>query len=582
MPEYGAVGRMLRRIFPGSAFHVERTPDGVSTEVYRITRGEQTFYLRLPLDHPANFAAEAAVHTELRRRGVRIPEVVHYELSAEELGRSVLVTTEIPGGPMTSDVPATEALPGIYRAAGRDLALVNQIGVEGFGWIQNRHPGWPLRAEHREFGRWIADFDAATLRHLGFGRADVQRVRQIVTEEVRHAPPAGRGLLAHGDFYVSQVFHRDGRYTGMIDFGSIQGSNGWHDLATFRLSDPEQNMPEDAAVPHLEAGYAEVAGMPPDFHARVLGTAVTIMAERLVRQYLEEGESARRRASFRIFLHHLHRLLHERAGSVRPEAGPVHGFTDVDRQEDPASWVRVLDALTDEPFYANYQSRVRALLHPVAGHRYLEVGAGTGASAARLIEEYDVDVVTLDSARTMTEVQRARGLPHPVAADAHSIPFPDDSFGGVSADRTIQHIADPERCIEEMVRITRPGGWVVLADPDYSTQTLSIEDQMLAAAILAYRAAHIRNGRLAHLHAPMLARLGLENIAVETVTATARDLDVFDHVWGLRTWAAPAAAAGFTDRDYTTAFQQQIDDAVACGAFTYTVTFFITTAQVPG
>jgi hypothetical protein len=79
----------------------------------------------------------------------------------------------------------------------------------------------------------------------------------------------------------------------------------------------------------------------------------------------------------------------------------------------------------------------------------------------------------------------------------------------------------------------------------------------------------------------MLARRGVRDISVETTTATARDLDVFDHVWGLRTWAAAAAAAGFTDRDCTSEYQQQIDDAAACGALTYTVTFFITAAQMP-
>lgn len=258
-----------------------------------------------------------------------------------------------------------------------------------------------------------------------------------------------------------------------------------------------------------------------------------------------------------------------------------HGFTDVDHQDHPEDCVRVLDVLTDEPMYAAYQARVRDLLHPVAGRRYVEVGAGTGASAARLIEEHDVEVLTLDRSETMTAAQRARGLPHPLIADAHAIPLPDDSFDGASADRTIQHVADPDRCISEMVRVTRPGGWIVIADPDYSTQTLSIEDQSLAAAILAYRAAHIRNGQLAHLHAPMLARLGLRNITVETTTATARDLDAFDHVWGLRTWATPAAAAGFTNGDRTTEFQQQIDEAAASGAFTYTVTFFVTAAQLP-
>ena len=322
MPEADplAVDRLLGRIFGGRSFRFERTSDGVSTQVYRIFRGEQIFYLRLPVDTPGSFAAEAAVHSELRRLGATVPEIVHYELFDEELRRSVLVTTEIPGGPMISygghgvvktGAPAREALPKIYRAAGRDLALVNQIAVDGFGWIQNRQTGWPLHAGHRDFGSWLADFDAATLRQLEFSHADVDRVEQIVADEVRHAPPPGHGRLAHGDFYVSQVFHRDGHYTGMIDFGSIQGSNGWHDLATFRLSDPEQDMPEDAAVPHLEAGYAEVADVPPDFRARVLGTAVTIMAERLVRQYLAEGEAARARASFRIFLHHLHQLMRE-------------------------------------------------------------------------------------------------------------------------------------------------------------------------------------------------------------------------------------------------------------------------------
>ncbi|MBO0879250.1 MAG: aminoglycoside phosphotransferase family protein [Mycobacterium sp.] len=315
-----ALDRLLGRIFGRGSVRWERTSDGVSTEVYRIFRGEQTFYLRLPVDDPGSFAAEAAVHTELRRLGAAVPEVVHYELFDDELRRSVLVTTEIPGGPMISygdgglvhtGVPTAEALPRIYRAAGRDLALVNQIAVDGFGWIQNRQAGWPLYAEHRDFASWLAGFDAATLRHLGFSDADVDQVEQIVADEVQHAPSPGNGRLAHGDFCVSQVFHRDGQYTGMIDFGSIQGSNGWHDLATFRLSDPEQDLPEDAAVPHLEAGYAEVADISPDVHVRVRGTAVTIMAERLVRQYLAEGEAARKRASFRIFLHHLQRLLRE-------------------------------------------------------------------------------------------------------------------------------------------------------------------------------------------------------------------------------------------------------------------------------
>ncbi|MFC7624354.1 phosphotransferase family protein [Microlunatus sp. GCM10028923] len=317
-----AIERMLVRIFGDQSTRWERTAEGVSTEVYRIRRGEQRFYLRLPVDEKSGFAAQAAVHAELRRLGVAVPEIVHYDPFDEGLRRAVLVTTEVPGRPMISygpggrgflDDPGATELSSIYRAAGRDLALVNQVPVDGFGWIRDDHGELPLRAEHPDFGRWIGRFDTAPLRNLGFGADTVLRIERIVAAEVRQAPAHGR--LAHGDFYVSHVFHQDGQYTGMIDFGDIQGSNRWHDLATFRLSDPNRNTTlEDAAVPHLEAGYAEVAGEPPDFHERIQGTAITIMAERLTRQYREEGEAALRQASFRIFLHHLRRLLREPAG----------------------------------------------------------------------------------------------------------------------------------------------------------------------------------------------------------------------------------------------------------------------------
>jgi hypothetical protein len=37
---------------------------------------------------------------------------------------------------------------------------------------------------------------------------------------------------------------------------------------------------------------------------------------------------------------------------------PAHGFTAVDRQADPGSWVRCLDTLRQEPFSAAYKARI--------------------------------------------------------------------------------------------------------------------------------------------------------------------------------------------------------------------------------
>jgi hypothetical protein len=64
-----------------------------------------------------------------------------------ELRRSVMVTSEIPVRPIEAgDRP--EAIRAVYLEAGRDLAAINQIGVEGFGWIARDGAPWPLQGEH--------------------------------------------------------------------------------------------------------------------------------------------------------------------------------------------------------------------------------------------------------------------------------------------------------------------------------------------------------------------------------------------------------------------------------------------------
>jgi len=47
------------------------------------------------------------------------------------------------------------------------------------------------------------------------------------------------------------------------------------------------------------------------------------------------------------------------------------------------------------------------------------------------------------------------------------LPFEDDRFDYVSSYQTLEHVDDPDRCIAEMIRVTKPGGGVHLRCPDY-------------------------------------------------------------------------------------------------------------------
>lgn len=100
--------------------------------------------------------------------------------------------------------------------------------------------------------------------------------------------------------------------------------------------------------------------------------------------------------------------------------------------------------------------------HLVPGQRALDVGCGTGALTARLVERLGVEhVVAVDPSDSLLEATRGRfpGLEaHSAAAEA--LPFPDDAFDAAMAQLVVHFMSDPVVGLREMARVTRPGGTV--------------------------------------------------------------------------------------------------------------------------
>ncbi|WP_234315391.1 methyltransferase domain-containing protein [Streptomyces globisporus] len=238
--------------------------------------------------------------------------------------------------------------------------------------------------------------------------------------------------------------------------------------------------------------------------------------------------------------------------------------------------------MSAEPFYAAYKRRLQEFPRAEAGGLFLELGAGTGDAAVALRSRCGAEVVAVDSSLTMIAEARDRGLPHVAVADGHRLPFAAGQFDGAWADRVLQHVVEPARVLDELLRVVRPGGRVAWADPDYGTQVLDIDDQELARRVLRFRAdGGLRNGTLAHQHAGLLAARGLHDVTVEARTLVVRDPSAADDVMGLRTWAHTAAARGCLDPLDADRFVAQFDDAVRPGRFTYTVTLFLTVGTLP-
>lgn len=101
------------------------------------------------------------------------------------------------------------------------------------------------------------------------------------------------------------------------------------------------------------------------------------------------------------------------------------------------------------------------VVRPLAiGRRVLEIGCGTGLILQRLSRHAD-EAVGVDLSPGMLRGARERGL-DVVIASASELPFPDATFDLVCSFKVLAHVPQIARTLEEVARVTRPGGQMVL------------------------------------------------------------------------------------------------------------------------
>lgn len=184
------------------------------------------------------------------------------------------------------------------------------------------------------------------------------------------------------------------------------------------------------------------------------------------------------------------------------------GWSDVDAAPNARPFIDYLDQASSHEAARIYKRRTYELAGTARGRRILDLGCGTGQDAIALahIVGKEGEVVGIDRSEAMIREarQRAAGLDLPVrfeVGDASALPFPDNHFDGCRADRVFQHLADPEAALAELVRVVRPGGSVVVTDPDYGSAMIDVSDIHLARRVKTFLSDLVANpwsGRRLH------------------------------------------------------------------------------------
>ncbi len=116
-----------------------------------------------------------------------------------------------------------------------------------------------------------------------------------------------------------------------------------------------------------------------------------------------------------------------------------------------------------------WRSATVAAVGATAGETVLDLAAGTGTSSEPFAAA-GVRVVPCDFSVGMLAVGKARRPDLPfTAGDAMRLPFADASFDAVTISFGLRNVASTATALAEMLRVTRPGGRVVVCE--FSTPT---------------------------------------------------------------------------------------------------------------
>lgn len=235
-------------------------------------------------------------------------------------------------------------------------------------------------------------------------------------------------------------------------------------------------------------------------------------------------------------------------------------------------------------------ARAMSMLVLAPGGRVLEVGCGNGVFLPGLAAAVGAAgrVVGIDHAEAFVTEARSRVAAAGLAAsvtvelgDACKLPYADATFDAAHCERVLMHLPDPQLALAEMARVVRPGGCIVVAEPDWAGFRIDHPDRAGMDKLYS-RAVRQRQPDMGLTAYRRMGEIGLVDRRADPVLALITDYDVLKN-YGLTLAAAAdelVADGGFS-REAADALLAALDAAQASGRFYCAAMMHVVAGRVP-
>jgi ubiquinone/menaquinone biosynthesis C-methylase UbiE len=265
---------------------------------------------------------------------------------------------------------------------------------------------------------------------------------------------------------------------------------------------------------------------------------------------------------------------------VSPHPDP---WRAIDRQRDPARYVRMMESRGQTPTQARLRRRFLRFCGIGRGWRVVEVGCGSGVVTRDVAARVGArgHVVGVDKSRVLLAAARRRAREERLdrriefrLGDAGALPLRSGRFDCALAVTVLLHVARPLAVLRELARVTRPGGVVGLQDQDFGTQVLDHPDRALTRVIFEGVTARTYpepfSGRTL---VRRLVEQGFERVRLLADVYQVRSLDPFTHDL-LERRAASAVKFGLIGAARASGWMAAIERADAAGHFVFTFNYY--------
>lgn len=237
----------------------------------------------------------------------------------------------------------------------------------------------------------------------------------------------------------------------------------------------------------------------------------------------------------------------------------------------------LLDAIIQ--FTRPIKQRSYALTHLTTGHRVLDVGCGPATDTIPLahlvgptgqVVGIDYDAEMIRAANQRAEQAGVHAWVRHDHADAAALPYEAHIFDAARSERVFQHVPEPAPILAEMIRVTKAGGWVVVADTDHSGLSIDCAERALIDVewrLRRYRADMLMNGYAGRQLYRLFKTQGLRDVTVEifplagTEYAAGRYFSVMDTV------EQRALADGMVTEEELQRWRAMLEQADEAGVF---------------